>query len=170
VSRKSPLSGSDLSRLPAMPMSKLRRLWAEHIGRDPPSPKCVLARELAWRLQAGTYGGMDTSTLRLLRAAMRTASTKGRASARGTELPVSRKRTSSAPANSRLVRTWRGRRHEVVLLGGGRGFEYLGDTYRSLSEVARKITGARWSGPRFFGLRRWNGVRGAVGEEEVARP
>jgi len=55
-------------------------------------------------------------------------------------------------ANTRFVRTWRGVRHEVVVVEGGT-FRYRERTYDSLSEIARAITGVRWSGPRFFGLR-----------------
>lgn len=52
---------------------------------------------------------------------------------------------------SRLIRSWRGVRHEVMVVE--KGFAYRGAVYRSLSEIARLITGARWSGPRFFGLK-----------------
>lgn len=56
------------------------------------------------------------------------------------------------PAAATLVRVWNGRRHEVTVVEGGRAFVYRGTTYRSLTAVARAITGTEWSGPRFFGL------------------
>ena len=56
----------------------------------------------------------------------------------------------STKAGTRLVREWQGTLHEVIVLD--RGYLWKGKTYRSLSEIARSITGARWSGPRFFGL------------------
>jgi Protein of unknown function (DUF2924) len=55
-------------------------------------------------------------------------------------------------AGTRIVREWQGRLHEVSVLENG--FEYGGRTYRSLSEIAREITGTRWSGPAFFGMRK----------------
>jgi hypothetical protein len=61
-----------------------------------------------------------------------------------------RRKREGAPAGSRLVREWHGRSHTVEVTE--RGFLYGDQHYRSLSEVARAITGARWSGPRFFGL------------------
>jgi hypothetical protein len=61
--------------------------------------------------------------------------------------------TRGLPSATRLVRTWHGTRHEVLVVDGGKGFKYKDQTYSSLSEVAREITGSRWSGPRFFGLR-----------------
>lgn len=70
--------------------------------------------------------------------------------------PQSRPRPRPAapllPAAATLVRVWNGRRHEVTVVEGGRAFVYRGTTYRSLTAVARVITGTEWSGPRFFGL------------------
>ena len=57
-----------------------------------------------------------------------------------------------------LVRTWRGRAYEVTVLDEGRAFRYRDAEYASLSEIAREITGARWSGPRFFGLTKLQGT------------
>ena len=56
-----------------------------------------------------------------------------------------------------LIRTWRGRKHEVTVLDDGKAFRYRDTEYASLSEIAREITGARWSGPRFFGLKKLKG-------------
>ena len=56
------------------------------------------------------------------------------------------------PVGARLVRTWRGRTHEVTVVEDGKAFNYKGKTYRSLSKIAREITGTVWSGPRFFGI------------------
>jgi hypothetical protein len=89
---------------------------------------------LAWRLQALAGGGLDPETRQLLR-----------------KPPPAR--ASSAPlGGTRLVREWQGTTHEVVVTPEG-GFQYRGQTYKSLSQVARTITGVRWNGPRFFGLR-----------------
>ena len=86
---------------------------------------------------------MDRSSLRLV------AGEETRAALRRTSVP-----TKAAPALSngvRLVREWQGVRHEVVVVEGK--FLHHGNTYKSLSQIARAITGARWNGPRFFGLR-----------------
>lgn len=159
----------DLERLPSLSIAALRRLWAEHMGRaSPPAQKRLLVRELAWRVQERAHGGLDAETRRLLAIASRSAIATGSA-ARGSRLqpkdgtstPTRRPRgdvsTARAaardlPPTTRLVRTWRGITHEVHVLDGGRHFRYRDQTYRSLSEIAREITGTRWSGPRFFGL------------------
>jgi Protein of unknown function (DUF2924) len=62
---------------------------------------------------------------------------------------------------ARLVREWHGRTHTVTVTEDG--FEYAGANYASLSKVAKKITGAHWSGPRFFGL--GNGKKGSIGKD-----
>lgn len=148
----------DLSSLPGMSLAQLREAWARHMGRArAPVQKRLLVRELAWRTQERTHGGMDRQTHRLLREAMRKAvatRTDRKDPQESDPRPRQRSRSQppTLPASSRLVRTWRGTAHEVHVLEGGRSFRYQGRTYASLSEIAREITGTRWSGPRFFGL------------------
>ncbi len=156
--------GLDLARLPRMSVDELRRLWAEHIGRKPPSQKRILVRELAWRVQERIHGGFDHETRRLLQSAMRDglASIKDRGvrSPADGETPEAAyhpakrgpKAARALPSASKLIRTWRGRSHEVEVLDGGRSFRYQGREFKSLSEIAKLITGTHWSGPRFFGL------------------
>lgn len=93
----------------------------------------LLSRLLAWRIQADAFGGLDAATIRFLR------------SSPGTPAP------RSLMPGTRLAREWQGLRHEVEVLE--EGFRHQGTTYRSLSEAARAITGTRWNGHRFFGLR-----------------
>lgn len=153
----------DLSLLPSMSLAELRAAWACHTGRiAPPAQRRLLIRELAWRIQEREHGGLDAKTRRLLNAAIRNAvksetQEKGEHAASLLEAPkrASPSRTSmlSLQTNTRLVRTWRGERHEVVVLEGGEAFRYRDRTYDNLSQIARSITGVRWSGPRFFGLR-----------------
>lgn len=70
----SPPAGLDLARLPRMSAEELRRVWTQHIGRRaPPAQKRLLIRELAWRVQERSLGGLDAETARLLKAAMRAA-------------------------------------------------------------------------------------------------
>lgn len=145
-------------------MAPLRRLWHQRMGRgkDPPGIRSLLLRELAWHDQQAVKGGMDAQTRALLRLAIRLASkvpTRPRNSLR--------KRSRLKPnlkTGTKLIRTWRGRKHEVIVLddgsSGGRGrFEYAGETFRGLTAIAQKITGAHWSGPRFFGLNRVRSIR-----------
>jgi hypothetical protein len=115
-------------------LRQLRAEWRKRYGQPPKirSPE-LFARLLAWRIQAPVFGGLDEATIRILRG----------------ERP--HPPLLCPKAGDKLVREYRGKRHEVIVLGGA--FEYEGREYGSLSEIARAITGTRWNGPRFFGLR-----------------
>lgn len=135
-------------RLKELPVEELRRLWEELMGAKPvPKVKGILLRELAWQIQQQTQGGIDTETRTLLRAAVR----QSRADH---PEPVKKKRSLRVrlEPGARLVRIWRGTKHEVLVLEDGKRFEYRGKVYRSLTRVTEEITGSHWSGPRFFGL------------------
>lgn len=178
IARKAP--PLDLATLPQRSLAELRVLWRAHLGRaKPPSQRRLLIRELAWRVQAREHGGLDAHTQRLLKQAMRDGlrdlATRRSASReldflteRGSEPaladatrpypdpspPQRRVKVQPCPdlpAGTRLVRIWNDRRHEVIMHDGGR-CTYQGTMFGSLSEVAREITGTRWSGPRFFGV------------------
>ncbi|QYU69212.1 DUF2924 domain-containing protein [Leptolyngbya sp. 15MV] len=158
----------DVERLADLPIADLRGLWSKHMCRAaPPAQKRLLIRELAWRAQEGVHGGLDAETRRLLHRAVREASKGGAPSEgedeRALDAPVEKRRSHGAvstvriscddlPADTKLSRVWRGLRHEVYVLEDGRRFRYRDRTFGSLSEIAREITGTRWSGPRFFGL------------------
>jgi hypothetical protein len=116
-------------------LEELRERWRARFGAPPRlrSPE-LLALMLAWRLQAEAEGGLDRDTRLALRRPP---------SARSARIPT---------GGTRLFREWQGVRHEVIVTADD-GFLYQGDRYGSLSQVARRITGARWNGPRFFGLR-----------------
>lgn len=126
----------EVASLESMTLSELRSLWTARFGA-PPNQRSVelLRRVLAWRLQAEVFGGLDAATVRLL----------------GSERTLV---MVAEQPGTRLARDYAGKRHEVVMMEGG--VLYEGETYGSLSEVARLITGQRWNGPRFFGLRREN--------------
>ena len=126
-------SQADIAQMPALSLLELRKDWQSRFG-SPPMHRAggLLRRVLAWRIQAEAYGGLDATTKRLL-------------SKEGSDL-----RPNPQPG-MRLAREWAGRRHEVVVIESG--VVYEGQKYGSLSEVARHITGQRWNGPRFFGLR-----------------
>jgi hypothetical protein len=114
-------------------------------------------------LQELAYGGLSKATQRRLIALTKELGTNGVISAD----PGPRVRPGA-----RLVREWRGRTHTVVVTEDG--FEFAGKTYSSLSKIAQAITGAHWSGPRFFGLNRSEvgggqselSTREAIGEGE----
>ncbi len=119
--------------------------WHRLYGRPPP-PRLstrLLRLGVAYERQARVNGGLKTKTRKRLHAH---AQSNGRA----TEPKKVVTERVDATTGTRLVREWHGRTHVVDVLD--RGILYEGRTYRSLSEVARAITGARWSGPRFFGL------------------
>ncbi len=141
-------NGSTVEGLNTLGYRALRELWQETRGRRrAPTLKCQLIRELAWWMQSEAHGGIDAETRRRLRAAVRSAQIA--TSRRGPKKRLRPRR--NLPAGTQLVRTWRGQKHEVTVVDGKR-FRYRGETYRSLTKIAEKITSAHWSGPRFFGL------------------
>jgi len=134
-----------LKGLPGMSREDLQSLWTKLFGK-PPSP--ALRREnlipiLAYRLQERAFGGLKAAVVKRLRQIALGESTGRRA-------PDIR-----VKPGTRIVREWQGELHEVSVLA--EGYEYNGQTWRSLSEIARAITGTRWSGPAFFGIRRRSG-------------
>ena len=116
-------------------LEALREAWRMRLGSPPPPLRYPdhLRRLLAWRLQAEALGGLEPETRRHLALAG--------AAVVAPQLPV----------GARVSREWRGAAHEVEVTP--EGLLYRGKLHRSLSEVARAITGVRWNGPRFFGLR-----------------
>jgi hypothetical protein len=122
----------------------LGQAWAVLFRRPPPPTisRRLLELAAAYEVQARVLGGLSKASRRkLLDAARRQAWMPDATPARNRE---------GARPGSRLVREWHGQSHTVQV--AEHGFLYGGQQYRSLSEVARAITGARWSGPRFFGL------------------
>ena len=136
----------EIARLRDLGLHELAARWRSITGRRAPShlSKGLLLRMLAYRLQADLYGDLDPGTIRFLD---RIASDQGLRS--GKALP--RPDASLASPGAVLMREWDGQHHRVMALQ--EGFAWNGKTFRSLSEVARAITGTRWNGPRFFGLR-----------------
>lgn len=135
---------AELKRLPTAPIANLRRQYRELFRTEPPKAfgPDLLRRSIAHRIQERAYGGLSPSTRRLLGQLVKAAIAKpnGRL-----ELPRRIK------PGSELVRTWKGTSHRVRVLADG--FGYAGKTFASLSEIATEITGTKWNGPRFFGLR-----------------
>lgn len=135
---------AEIDRLRLMPKAELKMRYRTLFKLEPPKAfgPDLLRRSIAYRIQEQTYGGLDPATRRLLNnlMAQQTKSKDGR-------IVIPRRIKSGAV----LARDWKGQSHRVIVLEDG--FAYAGKTYGSLSEIARQITGARWNGPRFFGLR-----------------
>ena len=130
-----------LGRLGELPPEELKHEWARRYGAPAPNLSPDLLRlAIGYKLQEERHGGISRSTRSLLR----------QIAARGTEVttkvPLPRKLT----LGTRLVRDWHGVGHTVTVLDVG--FEYDGQRWNSLSAITKAITGAKWNGPRFFGL------------------
>src|SRR5262245_33630260 len=125
---------------------ELRNRWQNVFGRRPHPylPRHLLFRVLAYRLQADVLGDLDGESQRLLD---RSVSPED-AGQRAVELA---RRTANLRPGTVLARDWKGRMQRVAVLADG--FAWNGKTYPSLSKVASVITGTRWNGPKFFGLR-----------------
>lgn len=135
---------AEIASLTKLDVDELRERWKAMYGRAPSREigRSFLTRAIAYRLQERAYGGLKPSTRRLLvRFAEETASGSS----------PKKQQYRKAQSGTILVREWQGNAHRVTMLDDGVSFN--GKRYRSLSEVAREITGSRWSGPRFFGLR-----------------
>src|ERR1700720_4435945 len=133
-----------LVRLSELTIFELRGEW-RRLHRMPPPMRLsrdLLVRGISYKLQERAYGGLSLAPARKLEQAAADPLSRGAAK------PV---QPISLRPGTRLVREWRGVTHMVLIHADG--IEWRGQRYRSLSLVARKITGARWSGPRFFGLR-----------------
>jgi DUF2924 family protein len=145
----------ELAVLPKLTMAELKERWRSLYETSPPPRigRGLLTRAIAYRLQEEVFGGLKPSTKRLLeRLAANVAA--GQAPSLTAVPPAS--------AGTVLMREWQGVTHEVTVLD--HGVLYRKKRYRSLSEVARLITGCRWSGPLFFGLRSKAGREGEDGK------
>jgi hypothetical protein len=141
-----------LQELPRLPKPELLALWRE-LFAQPAHPRLrrnLMIPILAYRIQEQAYGGLKSSThIRLQKLAA--------------NLEQNRKAplllTPQLKPGTKLLRQFQGQMHEVLV--ADEGFEYRGKRYESLSEIARQITGTRWSGPLFFGLKKSQKARSA---------
>lgn len=147
-----------------LPREKLAALWLKAYGCPPPKgiTRASLERSAAWHLQAKRLGGLSAHARRIVRQHVKQKEAK-RGVADGHDAAVGRRsghtaaRAAVVPAikppplpGTRLMREWNGRMHVVDITEDGILFD--GKLYRSLTAVTKRITGAHWSGPRFFGL------------------
>ncbi len=132
-----------LAGIEAMDLHALRNRWAELCGDQSPRTmsKELLRLAVAYRIQEQEFGGLSRRTSLRLRAL-----------SNGGSGNVASITSSQLKPGTKLLREWNGKVHEVSALEDGR-YAYAGRVWRSLSEIAREITGVRWSGPRFFGSR-----------------
>lgn len=136
---------NEISQLPGFSRQQLLDLWRNLYGREAPPGirRELMVPFLAYRIQEKAYGGLKparrSQLLRIARDLEKNASTN--------HLILQPK----AKAGTRIFRRWRGESHEVLVTEAG--YEYRGNQFKSLSEIARKITSTRWSGPSFFGLK-----------------
>jgi len=130
-------AASEVTGLDLLALADLRERWKQVTGTAPPRVGTGMLRlALAWELQARQQGGLTRRTSQTL-----------------DQLAGGRTRTSPARAGMRLVREWQGKAH-VVEIGDDEVIRWDEREWKSLSEVARAITGTRWSGPAFFGLKK----------------
>lgn len=133
----------DMAALPGLPLDVLKERWQALYGSPPPSRlgRALMIRAIAYRMQEQALGGLGPALRRRMARAAE-------------EIGVGRAPSPAPTAikpGTRLLREWQGVVHEVIVLENG--VQYRGETWNSLSVVAREITGTRWSGPLFFGLK-----------------
>jgi len=138
-----PAPPPDLAALIQLTPGALRALWLQWFDRPPPAKirRELLVRALAYRMQERAAGGLSTATrtkLRTLAEAVKSNPVDG-----VIEPP-------RLTPGTQVIREWGNEMHQVTVEAAG--FVYRGQRYRSLSEIARRITGTRWSGPLFFGI------------------
>jgi Protein of unknown function (DUF2924) len=135
-----------LASLTRLNLHQLREEWANHYRSEAPSamsPK-LLQLAIGYKIQEEALGGLNRRTqLRLL--SLKSDSGRRKASAGERTSPTLK-------SGTKMLREWRGKVHEVLALDDGR-FAYNGKTYRSLTTIARQVTGVHQSGPKFFGLK-----------------
>jgi hypothetical protein len=146
------MTDSVLARLAALkttPTPELKRQWRDLFETEPPPyNRRFLESRLAYRIQELAYGGLKKETIERLEALGEQLD--------GGNITMRRIRTDNRPiAGTRLIREWQGVDHCVTVLA--EDYEYQGRPYKSLSAVARAITGTRWNGWIFFGLKSWRG-------------
>jgi hypothetical protein len=140
---------AEITRLRGLDLKALRARWRRSFGREAPPhlARHLLFAMLAYRLQAEVLGDLDAETVRFLRQIDLTPSKRA-------AVPLTQafeRRWRDLSPGTALTREWGGQHHKVMVIDGG--FAWQGRTYGSLSEIAKAITGTKWNGPRFFGLR-----------------
>ena len=141
-----------ISGLADLNIDQFRLQWRNHLGGVAPAhlPRWLLLRLLAYRMQAAALSDLDKATLRLLRLSKDDDAGSTGARPFETRGPTTRDGVG-LKAGALLVREWNGELERVMILD--KGFAWKGKSYRSLSQIAKAMTGTNWNGHRFFGLR-----------------
>ncbi|GJD42074.1 DUF2924 domain-containing protein [Methylobacterium bullatum] len=152
----SPMLKREIEGLASLDLGDLRIRWRQHLRTAPPPhlSRTLMVRLLAYRIQAKALGDLDRDSARLLdriaKERLRRAAAERAAKPKAPPIVPPIPSPGLRPGTL-LVREFGGEVHTVTVVTGG--FAWKEATYASLSEVARAITGTRWNGPRFFGLR-----------------
>lgn len=143
VAMDSQVGTESLQSLTQLSLSELRALWPQWCECPPPARlrRNLLIRALAYRMQERLHGGLSAATRKKLRVLAQAGTTQ--AIREGGNVP-------RLTPGTQVIREWGNEMHQVTV--EATGFVYRGHRYQSLSEIARKITGTRWSGPVFFGV------------------
>jgi hypothetical protein len=144
-----------LAGLEGLELEGLRRQWRNHLGGEAPAhlPRWLLVKVLGHRLQAAAFGDLDKSVRRLIRD--ESDAEGNRATAPFDRRDAQTRDGIALKPGALLVREWQGRLERVMVLG--EGFAWNGKNFRSLSQIAKAMTGTNWNGHRFFGLRQTMG-------------
>lgn len=153
---------AEISTLADLGREELAQRWTTAHGGLPPKGirHDLLIRSAAWQIQVKRFGGLPPATRRALKTAMAVVERTTRpqrvdtvgaskSSPPGQDQTIKSHRKQPAPG-TRLIRDWNGKRHVIDVIETG--FVFEAKVYSSLTAIARQITGAHWSGPRFFGL------------------
>jgi Protein of unknown function (DUF2924) len=139
-----------IAQLGDLDLPVLRACWHNEFGRIAPKHlnRFLLFRVLAYKIQADRFGDLDADTIKVLQQA---GGSEGRPAVVAKSLTALDERRFVPPPGTVLVREWDRKSHRVVVMP--EGFSWNGKTFDSLSQIAFAITGTKWNGPRFFGLR-----------------
>ncbi len=145
----------ELADLANLDIEALKRRWRKLTGKPAPEhlPQHLLVRLVAYRHQVAAFGDLDNPSIKLLREIAKSRADRKTGAGVPTleSLEISARRTGHLAPGTVIGREHDGAMHHVMVLV--EGFAWNGKTYRSLSEVAFAITGTKWNGPRFFGLK-----------------
>ena len=134
---------AEVAALASLSHRELRMAWRHHYKQYPPKflNRDLIELGVAWKIQEQAFGGLDSPTKRRLDQLADELEAKS---------DISRPKRFQLRPGARLIREWRGQTHEVLVATDG--YIWNGKTYRSLTKIAKEITGTQWSGPRFFAI------------------
>lgn len=150
----SPSVISKVTQLPDMPIAELKSLWSDLFGKPPPTyRRNFLERRIAYQLQENEFRQHNSDVLENNRKKIDALIRHGEMRGKVMDYQLQ--------AGSLLIREYRGVDHQVLVLADDR-FEYQGRIFKTLSAIANEITGSKWSGPLFFGLRSYGSTKPAT--------